>query len=470
MHFYQLETGGRLVFTGGNPAADSILGISHADLIGKPIEEAFPLFSETGVPDIYRNVASTGDSWKTEQINYQDGEISGSLIVAAFRTGPGRMVASFLDITERRRAEDELRAAYEELAAQEEELRIQYTSLSLSEAEWDATFNGISDWVTLISPEGRILRSNRSGESVLNLPSEEIAGKNCYDLVHGEECMLEDCPRLRMSNSRKREIAEIPVHEGNAWYQIVVDPILDETGKVVRAVHIVRDITDRVRSQRALDQAKRKLNYLNEVIFSDISNFVYILTAYQELLKSTLPEQYDNSILRRQYDVLQSISDSLSYARSFQDLGFKPARWQNVTHVFLMAISHIPFETLSHKTDLDGMEIFADPMLEQVFQILAENTLIHGTGATQVDIRYHEAGESAIITYEDNGQGISPEIKNLIFSPDYHNKKTVGLYLAGEILEITGIRIQETGEFGKGARFEITVPKGTWRIQINNLQ
>jgi len=38
------------------------------------------------------------------------------------------------------------------------------------------------------------------------------------------------------------------------------------------------------------------------------------------------------------------------------------------------------------------------------------------------------------------------------------------LFLSQEILSITGITITETGEPGKGARFEITVPKGAYRF------
>ena len=40
-----------------------------------------------------------------------------------------------------------------------------------------------------------------------------------------------------------------------------------------------------------------------------------------------------------------------------------------------------------------------------------------------------------------------------------------GLFLTREILTITGITIIENGEPGKGARFEITVPKGAWRMK-----
>jgi signal transduction histidine kinase len=66
--------------------------------------------------------------------------------------------------------------------------------------------------------------------------------------------------------------------------------------------------------------------------------------------------------------------------------------------------------------------------------------------------------------YEDDGTGIPEDIKNKIFAPDFQKKKGVGLFLAGVILDLTGIRIRETGEPGKGARFEMTVPKGMWRM------
>jgi len=42
------------------------------------------------------------------------------------------------------------------------------------------------------------------------------------------------------------------------------------------------------------------------------------------------------------------------------------------------------------------------------------------------------------------------------------------LIFVREILDITGITIKETGEPGKGARFEMTVPKGAWRMNPDN--
>ncbi len=68
MHFYRLERGDRLVFTGANPAADRILRVENAAFVGKTIEEAFPPLALTEVPDRYRAAARDGIPWHTQQI------------------------------------------------------------------------------------------------------------------------------------------------------------------------------------------------------------------------------------------------------------------------------------------------------------------------------------------------------------------------------------------------------------------
>ena len=68
-----------------------------------------------------------------------------------------------------------------------------------------------------------------------------------------------------------------------------------------------------------------------------------------------------------------------------------------------------------------------------------------------------------MITCEDDGAGIPVPHKEAIFEPGFGKGSGFGLFLTREILEITGIRISETGEEGKGARFGILVPAGMFR-------
>lgn len=72
MHMYELQEDGNLIFSGANPAADKILGVSNAQFIGKTIEEAFPPLAETEVPVRYKSAAAKGEFWKTDQIMYED--------------------------------------------------------------------------------------------------------------------------------------------------------------------------------------------------------------------------------------------------------------------------------------------------------------------------------------------------------------------------------------------------------------
>jgi signal transduction histidine kinase len=74
-----------------------------------------------------------------------------------------------------------------------------------------------------------------------------------------------------------------------------------------------------------------------------------------------------------------------------------------------------------------------------------------------------------MLIYEDDGVGIPQDKKELIFergfttSSDSIKSSGLGLFLARDILAITGITIKETGAPGIGSRFEMIIPPGKWR-------
>jgi K+-sensing histidine kinase KdpD len=102
-------------------------------------------------------------------------------------------------------------------------------------------------------------------------------------------------------------------------------------------------------------------------------------------------------------------------------------------------------------------------LLEKVFYTLIENAIRHGKKVTDIVFSCREQENGLVVICEDNGEGIPLDHKKDIFNQKYFQHTGYGLYLTTTILKITGISISESGEPGKGARFEILVPKEAYR-------
>ncbi|MDD1725180.1 MAG: ATP-binding protein [Methanospirillum sp.] len=102
-------------------------------------------------------------------------------------------------------------------------------------------------------------------------------------------------------------------------------------------------------------------------------------------------------------------------------------------------------------------------MLEKVFYNLLDNSIRHGKHVSNMRISASREGDNLLVVWEDNGEGVADEDKDLIFERGYGNNTGFGLFLVREILALTDISIRETGTRGKGARFEISVPRGAYR-------
>jgi signal transduction histidine kinase len=113
-----------------------------------------------------------------------------------------------------------------------------------------------------------------------------------------------------------------------------------------------------------------------------------------------------------------------------------------------------------------GTEVFADPLIARVFYNLMDNAVRYCGNITLIRFLSEVQNGDWIIICEDDGAGVPVKDKELIFRRDYGKNTGMDLFLAREILAITGITICETGEPGTGARFEMTVPKGMWRTTV----
>jgi signal transduction histidine kinase len=103
-------------------------------------------------------------------------------------------------------------------------------------------------------------------------------------------------------------------------------------------------------------------------------------------------------------------------------------------------------------------------MLIKVFYNLIDNTLRHGEKATEFRLSHAEEKEGLKIIYEDDGVGIAGERKKDLFVRGVGSATGFSLFFVHDILEISDMTIHETGVPGEGVRFEISVPRGLYRI------
>ncbi|MFA5415800.1 MAG: PAS domain S-box protein [Methanoregula sp.] len=378
-------------------------------------------------------------------------------------------VAIGIDITRRKQAEDELRTAYEHLKLQDEQLRQQLeelktsrNALSESAAEYDDILRTAMDGFALVDHSGSILDCNDAFCSLIGYSREEMLTQNIARIEH-----------IETSGDIARHMDEI-LRKGQdrfeSQYRKKNGDIIDVEVSVVhsmahggRFITFHHNITERKGRERALQHATKRLSLLNFVTFRDIRDAIFVISGYLELEREGHHPQNLQQYLGIQIGLVHDIERWITIAKSFQDLGMNPPVWQNVNQTFLFAISHLDYMHISRSIDVGTLQIYADPALETVFVNLAENVLRHGKTATAVSLRCQVTDDHLTIFFEDNGQGVEADAKEIIFDRRNEKKKGIGLFLAREILAITGITIRETGIPGTGARFEIVVPKGGWR-------
>jgi len=244
-----------------------------------------------------------------------------------------------------------------------------------------------------------------------------------------------------------------------------LNPVIDTVNHEVVAVTVISsDITDRRQTEKCLSDTNRKLSLMNDIIRHDILNQLTVLNSYLSLAEERSRDHELGKYLVRSEQVVDTIQAQILFARDYQTIGVESPQWQNVRTTLAHARQSLKIPQLEIDPSCDRTEIFADPLLEKVFYNLMENCTKYGSANPIIRFSCTTESRALIITCEDNGGGISPEEKEKIFLRGYGRNTGLGLFLIREILAMTGIGIKETGEPGKGARFEILVPEGGYRV------
>jgi signal transduction histidine kinase len=212
-------------------------------------------------------------------------------------------------------------------------------------------------------------------------------------------------------------------------------------------------------------QTNRKLSLLSSITRHDISNQLTVLMGYLTILQKKTPDPSFTVYFQKVATAAKRISAMIQFTREYEKIGINAPAWQEFRTLVETAAMQAPLGQVIVKNDIPaGTEVFADPLIVKVFFNLMDNAVRYGGKITTIRFSVEDHDGDHIMVCEDDGDGIIDEEKERIFERGFGKNTGLGLTLSQEILSITGITIRETGEPGKGARFEMTVPKGAYRF------
>ncbi len=249
------------------------------------------------------------------------------------------------------------------------------------------------------------------------------------------------------------------------WASINARMIRDADGSVLFYEGTIVDITERKEAEDALRQANKKLNLLSGITRHDINNQLIVLQGYLKIIEQEHPDSSHNQYFAKVSTAAKRISAMIQFTKEYEEIGVHAPAWQNCLTLVDAAAKQAPLGQVRVKNDLPAnAELFADPLVVKVFYNLMDNAVRYGGKTTFIRFSALESDDAHLIVCEDDGVGVVAEEKAKIFNRGFGKNTGLGLALSREILSITGITFRETGDPGLGARFEMVVPKGAWRM------
>lgn len=313
--------------------------------------------------------------------------------------------------------------------------------------------------VYVVDRECSYLSINRAHQERLGLKPEQIYSGKRYEEFHPEgksESFAEIIKKVFSEGDYFLDEYCCGENHFSRRFCPVKDP---ETDRVIAVTVISSNITSRKISEKSLIESNKKLNLLNSITRHDILNNLTALQGYLEILMEDSPDEKDLKYFRIMKKASDSIQNQISFSKDYQDIGVEKPVWQDVDELIGKSSSLLSTEKIAVKSDLKGLRIFADRMVEKVFYNLIQNAVSYGDTISEINFTATEGSDELIIFCGDNGRGIPDEEKMKIFQRGYGKNTGLGLFLSKEILSITGITISESGIYGEGACFEIKIPR-----------
>jgi len=393
-----------------NQAAAVMHGYTVEELTGRPIGD---IMEAGGLAELRRQLSTINQKGNHvfDAINIRkDGTTFPVQVdVAAVKDSDGNAlyyITNMLDISERKQVEEILRFAAR---------------------QWRTTFDAMKDMVFLLDREGKIKRCNIATAAYFDRPLEEINGRNCCEFIHGTTVPAEQCPFQRMLQTKRRE--HTVMQRGGKWFDVVVDPLLDDAGDVKGAVHIMYDVTERKRAEEQIRESLGEKEILLKEIHHRVKNNL-------QVIMSLLRHQAEYAQDQRIHDIFL---ESQSRIKAMSFIHEKLYQSDNLAKVdlrdYISSLAKSLFSTykvnaaqIKLAVDADGISLGVDTAIPcgLIINELVSNSLKHAfpdnrTGKIDITVRPVGPGELELVVGDD-GVGVPMDL-------DIINAKSLGLHL-----------------------------------------
>ncbi len=392
-------------------------------------------------------------------------------------TSGGQFVAFLRDITGRKRAEDALRQ---------------------SEASFRSLAENAFEGIVIIAVDGRQIYANGRAAEILGCTTEQLVGTTLQDWVVPEECPLAHqrvADRLAGAQVPAQNEMHVRRKDGTVLLIEALASRLNWHGQNCDLVFF-RDITERRKADaaRALMEAQlqqsRKLEAIGQLaggVAHDFNNKLQVIMGCAELIAKGMPESHPLWVDLE--DIRQAAKQSADMTRQLlafsrrQAIAPKALDMNVAISGSLKMLGRLIGEniTLTFLPQPDLGQVFMDPtQLDQILANLSVNARDAIAGTGQITIRATNAtlseddcrdrpdfvapGDYAVLTFQDDGAGMSPEVQARIFEP-FFTTKPLGQGTGLGLATVYGIVKQNHGAItldsapGKGTAFTMYLPR-----------
>jgi signal transduction histidine kinase len=204
-----------------------------------------------------------------------------------------------------------------------------------------------------------------------------------------------------------------------------------------------------------------KLSVVGKWARHDARNKLAVIKSNAYLAKKKLPNEHINlKYLGEIESACDQIVTIFDFASAYEMLGMEERSFVDVEKSIEEAVTlSSGLRDVKVMNDCRGLTVLADSQLRQLFHNMIANSLMHGEKVSRIRVYYEDGKEALKLVYEDDGVGISDDVRCNLFKEGCGRGSGHGLYFTAKLCKMYGWAILETGKYGKGAQFTITIPK-----------